>query len=67
VRKQSKPETLTVEETAKRLRLGRNQAYQAVARGQLPAIRVGRRWLIPVAALERMLGGAVTSPRDDAA
>jgi len=47
--------TLTVEETAKRLGIGRNQAYEAIKRGELPAIRIGKRLLVPEAALDRML------------
>ena len=47
---------LTVQETAKYLRLNRNSVYEASKRGDLPiAIRVGRRLLIPRAALERFL------------
>jgi excisionase family DNA binding protein len=51
------PETTTVPAAAKRLRIGRNQAYKAVANGQLPAIKIGRRLLVPTAALDRMLNG----------
>ena len=36
------PEVLTAREAAAILRVGRNQLYQAVARGQLGAIRIGR-------------------------
>ena len=48
-------ETLTVEEAAKVLGVGRNTAYEAVRRGEIPSIRVGRRLVVPKAALERML------------
>jgi excisionase family DNA binding protein len=47
--------TLTVEETAQRLGIGRNQAYEAIRRGEIPVVRIGKRLLIPEAALERML------------
>jgi excisionase family DNA binding protein len=47
--------TITVDEAALRLRIGRNQAYEAVRRGDIPAIRVGARWLVPTVALERLL------------
>jgi len=47
--------TITVEEAAGLLRIGRNLAYEAVKRGELPAIRVGRRVLVPRRALERLL------------
>ena len=47
--------TLTVDEAAKILGVGRNSAYQAIARGELPVIRVGKRLLVPKAALEKLL------------
>jgi excisionase family DNA binding protein len=49
-------QTLTVEEAARILGVGRSAAYQAVARGELPVIRLGRRYVVPRAALERLLG-----------
>jgi excisionase family DNA binding protein len=49
---------LTVEETAEYLGLCRNGAYDAVQRGDIPHIRIGRRILVPRAALERMLAEA---------
>jgi excisionase family DNA binding protein len=52
-----KPETMTVPAAAKRLRIGRNQAYKAAASGQLPTIRMGRRVLVVTAVLDRMLNG----------
>jgi excisionase family DNA binding protein len=51
-------QTLTVEEAAALLGIGRNSAYQAVASGQLPVLRIGRRLLVPRAALERLLADA---------
>jgi excisionase family DNA binding protein len=53
--KASTPDVLTVEEAGEILRLSRCSAYQAVNRGELPAIRIGRRLLVPRQALERML------------
>lgn len=52
------PSVLTIEEAARSLRIGRNSAYEAARRGELPTIRIGRRLLVPRAALERMLEGA---------
>ena len=46
---------MTVEETAEYLRISRPSAYQAVKKGELPIIRVGRRILVPVAALNKLL------------
>lgn len=49
---------LTVEEAAIRVGVGRTLAYQLVRSGQLPGVRLGRRWVIPVVALERFLTSA---------
>lgn len=45
----------TVDETAKFLGIGRAGAYQAVAQGTIPSVRIGRRILVPKQALERLL------------
>lgn len=50
-------QVITVEETGKVLGLGRTAAYDAVRRGEIPSIRLGRRIVVPVPALERMLRG----------
>lgn len=47
--------TMTVEECAQLLGIGRQLAYSKANSGELPAIRVGRRLLISRAALQRML------------
>ncbi len=47
--------TLTVPEAAKMLGLGRNSAYEAVRNGTLPSIRFGKRIVIPLLAVERLL------------
>jgi len=47
--------TLTVEETAKLLGIGRNLCYDRVKTGEIPVIKVGRRLLVPRRALERLL------------
>jgi len=49
--------TMTVEEAAVALGISRAFAYEAVTRKEIPHIRIGRRILIPRAALERLLGG----------
>jgi len=46
---------LSVTETACLLGLSRNSTYQGVQSGAIPSIRVGKRILVPRAALERML------------
>lgn len=43
---------LTVSEAAKVLRIGRNLAYDLVARGELPSVRLGRVIRIPRSALD---------------
>jgi excisionase family DNA binding protein len=50
-------QTYSVEEAARILGVGRNSAYEAVRAGQIPAIRVSHRILVPRAALERLLEG----------
>ena len=45
------PEVITVREAAAILRVGRNQLYQTVARGELGAVRIGRSIRIPKHAL----------------
>lgn len=48
---------LTVPELARALRIGRNQAYSMVERGQVPALRIGRSIRVPRQALEALLNG----------
>ena len=50
--------TVTVAEAAKLLGISRNSAYECVIRGEIPALRLGRRLVIPKAALDRMLSEA---------
>ena len=52
------PAVLTVAETARLLRLGRNQAYAAIKSGQIRAIRIGSSYRVPRAAIEELLGGS---------
>lgn len=47
--------TITVERAARALGISRASAYEAAKAGVLPTIRVGRRLLVPTAALRRML------------
>jgi excisionase family DNA binding protein len=53
--KKNAPTVFTVGEVARILRIGRISAYQAIGRGDVPSIRIGRRILIPRMALEQML------------
>jgi helix-turn-helix protein len=53
------PHTLSVPEAGKRyFQLSRNAAYAAAARGDIPAIRIGKLLRVPVRALEQMLNQA---------
>ena len=55
--------TLTVEETAKLLGIGRQLAYERVKTGEIPSLKFGRRLLVPRKALERLLEqGQVVTP-----
>jgi excisionase family DNA binding protein len=60
--------TFTIEEAAKALGIGRTLAYEAIKRGEIPTIRIGRRLLVPRSALDQLLGNAATiaaPPRAD--
>ena len=46
---------ITVGEVASLLRISRGSAYEAAKRREIPTIRIGRRLLVPSAALERLL------------
>ncbi|MBA7639928.1 hypothetical protein ES703_47589 [subsurface metagenome] len=47
--------TLSVEEAAKVLGIGRNLCYDRVKTGEIPVIKIGKRLLVPRAALEKLL------------
>jgi len=48
----------TVEEAASLLGISRSFAYEAVERGEIPSMRIGKRILVPKAVLERFLNTA---------
>ena len=50
--------TLTIEQTATLLGLGRTAAYEAARRGEFPTRRLGRRLIVPVPALLDWLGAS---------
>ena len=52
------PLTLTVDETAKVLRIGRNNAYNLVRSKKLRSIRIGRKIRIPREALQEYLNSS---------
>ena len=47
-----------IEEAAELLKIGRSGAYEAARRGDIPVLRIGRRWLVPRIALDKMLADA---------
>jgi excisionase family DNA binding protein len=48
-------QTYTVEETAQIMGIGRNSAYEAIRRGEIPSLRLGRRLVVPKKALDSLL------------
>ncbi len=55
--------TLTVEEAAQLLGISRGSAYAAARAGDIPAIRVGRRLLVPRHALLALVGADQFQPQ----
>ena len=51
--------TISVDEAAAMLGISRTSAYEYVRTGQLPAIRMGRRLLVPLKAINNLLDGLV--------
>ena len=53
-------DTGSVSEAADYLGIGKNQAYEAVHSGQIPAVQIGKRWVVSMVALRRKVesGGA---------
>ena len=47
--------TLSVEEAARLLGIGRNLCYDKIKAGEIPVIKIGRRLLVPRRALEKLL------------
>ena len=48
------PELLSIEQASRRLGIGRTAAYDAIGRGELRSVKVGRRRLIPADALAEL-------------
>ena len=61
---QSDRKVLTVEQAAALLGIGRSAAYEAVHRNEIPSLKIGRRLLVPISALERMLADAGSGKPD---
>jgi excisionase family DNA binding protein len=56
-------QTVSVEEAGKILGYSRNTTYEAIQRGEVPVIRLGRKIRVPKAALQRLLDSTVHGPR----
>ena len=52
------PPVLTVDEARRVLRIGRRQLYQAIARHDVPALKLGRSIRIPRSGLEAWLASS---------
>ncbi len=50
-------EIYTIVEAAARLGIHRQTLRAAIERGDVRAVRIGRRWLVPVAAIDELLEG----------
>lgn len=48
--------TITVDEAAELLGVSRGSAYEAVRKGEIPTVRIGRRILVPKAKLYELTG-----------
>jgi excisionase family DNA binding protein len=57
--------TYTVPDVAALLGISRGAAYQAARNGQLPTIRIGKRLLVPIAALKKILGESLLHESGD--
>ena len=55
--------SLTVMEAAEVLGISRTLAYELVARGELPSLRMGRRIVVPRRALEALLEAGMPTRR----
>jgi excisionase family DNA binding protein len=55
--------TLSVRETAEALGIGRNRAYDLIAAGVIPSVRLGRSIRVPIETLEAWLLKEATGSR----
>lgn len=55
--RQTRAETMPAVEAARRLGIGKSTLYEALARGEVPGLRIGGRWVVPRARFERYING----------
>ena len=55
--------TVSVDEAAEILGIGRGLAYDLVRTGKIPSIRLSKRWLVPRKAIDRLLEIADTTEK----
>lgn len=60
------PPTITVEQAAEIIGIGRSSAYRAAQNGDIPVLRIGRRLFVPSAKLLELLGLGSVDGTDDA-
>jgi excisionase family DNA binding protein len=58
--------TMTVSEAARVLGISRSSAYECVRRGELRAVRLGRRLVVPRSAVTELLQGLQSETLDQA-
>ena len=56
--------TYTVTEAAELIGISRSTAYDLVSKGELHAIRLGRRWVVPVSTVTSIVGSRPTAALD---
>jgi excisionase family DNA binding protein len=56
VRLKDMPDAMNVQQVGQVLGISTNGTYEAIRRGEIPSTRIGRRIIIPRAAIERLLG-----------
>lgn len=57
-------QAITIGEAARRLGVHRETLRAAIERGEVPAARLGRRWLVPLVVVEDLLAGRSPAPQE---
>ena len=51
-------------DVGKRLNLSKTTTWKMIHTGQIPSVRLGKRYVVPKAALEKILAGGWTPPQE---